>query len=74
MFIRLGDLAYKRLKGLTTVEQVKEATCTCIVLEQLLYTLGPSVRVWVKEWKLKTALEAGQLVDNYSEARKQAAK
>ena len=45
--IRLGDLANKWLKGLTTVEKVKEA----IVLEQLLYTLGPSVRVWVKERK-----------------------
>ena len=66
--IRLGDLANKWLKGLTTVEQVKEA----IVLEQLLYTLGPSVRV--KERKPKTALEAGQLADDYSEARKQTAK
>ena len=52
------------------MEQVKEA----IVLEQLLYTLGPSVRVWVKERKPKTALEAGQLADDYSEARKQTAK
>ena len=68
--IRLGDLANKWLKGLTTVEQVKEA----IVLEQQLYTLGPSVRVWVKERKPKTALEAGQLADDYSEARKQTAK
>eukprot|EP00731_Ephydatia_muelleri_P034076 Em0046g19a len=68
--IRLGDLTNKWLKGLTTVEQVKEA----IVLEQLLYTLGPSVRVWVKERKPKTALEAGQLADDYSEARKQTAK
>ena len=68
--IRLGDLANKWLKGLTTVEQVKEA----IVLEQLLYTLGPSVRVWVKERKPKTTLEAGQLADDYSEARKQTAK
>ena len=40
--ICLWDLANKWLKGLTTVEQVKDA----IVLEQLLaYTLGPSVRV-----------------------------
>ena len=68
--IRLGDLANKWLKGLNTVEQVKEA----IVLEQQLYTLGPSVRVWVKERKPKTALEAGQLADDYSEARKQTAK
>ena len=60
--IRLGDLANKWLKGLTTVEQVKDKEA--IVLEQLLYTLGPSVRVWVKERKPKTALEAGQLADD----------
>ena len=68
--IRLRELANKWFKGLNTVEQVKEA----IVLEQLLYTLGPSVRVWVKERKPKTALEAGQLADDYSEARKQTTK
>ena len=68
--IRLGDLANIWLKGLNTVEQVNEA----IVLEQLLYTLGPSVRVWVKELKPKATLEAGQLADDYSEARKQTAK
>ena len=42
-----------------------------IVLEQLLYTLSPSVRMWVKERKPQTALEAGH---DYSEARKQTAK
>ena len=54
-------MANKWLKGLNTVEQVKEA----IVLE-----LG----VWVEEQKPKTALEAGQLADDYSEAKKQTAK
>ena len=52
------------------MEQIKEA----IFLEQLLYNLGPSVRVWVKEQNPKTALEAGHLVDDYSEARMQTAK
>ena len=56
-------------QGLVNCE-VKKA----IVLEQLLYTLGPSARVWVKVRKPKTALEAGQLADDYSEARKQTAK
>ena len=56
-------------QGLVNCE-VKKA----IVLEQLHYTLGPSVRVWVKVRKPKTALEAGQLADDYSEARKQTAK
>ena len=68
--IRLGDLANKWLRGVNTVELVKEA----IIQEQLLNTLTPAVRVWVKERKPKTALEAGQLADDYTEARRQSAK
>ncbi|KAL5516789.1 hypothetical protein EMCRGX_G002202 [Ephydatia muelleri] len=68
--IRLGDLANKWLRGVNTVELVKEA----IIQEQLLNTLIPTVRVWVKERKPKTALEAGQLADDYTEARRQSAK
>ena len=61
--IRLGDLANKWLRGVNTVEQ-------------LLNTLTPAVRVWpwVKERKPKTALEAGQLADDYTEARRQSTK
>ena len=36
--------------------------------------LTPSVRVCVKERKPKTALEAGQLADDYAEARRQSSK
>ena len=50
-----------------TVELVKEA----IIQEQPLNTLTPAIGVWVKERKPKTALEAGQLADDYMEARKQ---
>ena len=52
------------------MELVKEA----IIQEQLLNTLTPAVRVWVKERKPKTALEAGQLADDYTEARRQSTK
>ena len=43
--IRLGDLANKWLRGVNTVELVKEA----IIQEQLVNTRTPAVRVWVKE-------------------------
>ena len=59
--IRLGDLANKWLRGVNTVELVKEA----IIQEQLLNTLTPAVRVWVKERKPKTALEAGHWRGDY---------
>ena len=68
--IHLGDLATKWLKGVNTVELVKEA----VIQEQLLNTLTPAIRVWVKERKPTTALEAGQLADDYIEARKQTTK
>ncbi|KAL5516316.1 hypothetical protein EMCRGX_G001609 [Ephydatia muelleri] len=68
--IRLGDLANKWLRGVNTVELVKEA----IIQEQLLNSLTPAVQVWVKERKPKTALEAGQLADDYTEARRQSTK
>ena len=52
------------------MELVKEA----IIQEQLLKTLTPAVQVWVKERNPKTALEAGQLADDYTEARRQSTK
>ena len=39
---------------------------------QLLNTLTPNSQVWVQEKKPKTCLEAGQLADDYAQARKQA--
>ena len=64
---RLQDLAEKWLKDFTTVETVIDQ----VILEQLLNTLPQEVRVWVKEWKLKTSSEASQLVDDYVQAQKQ---
>ena len=65
--IRLGDLANKWLRGVNTVELVKEA----IIQEN---TLTPAVWVWVKERKPKTALEGGQLANDYAEAWRQSTK
>ena len=41
------------------------------MLEQLVSTLPKNVRIWVKERKSKTSAEAGQLADDYAQARKQ---
>ena len=49
------------------MEQVKES----IVQEQLLNSLAPQIRVWVKECRPKSSLETGQLADDYVEERKQ---
>ena len=62
---RLADLAGKWLKDCKTVDEVKDA----VVKEQLLTTLPEDVRVWLTERKLKTAAEAGQLADDYLQAR-----
>ena len=63
----MGDLVNKWLKDISTVEQIKDA----VVLEQFLNCLSSPIRVWIKIRKPKSCLEAGQLADNYTEARKQ---
>ena len=64
--IRLGDLANKWLKDVSTVEQIKDA----VVPEQF-NCLSSPIRVWIKERKPKSYFEAGKLADDYTEARKQ---
>ena len=64
---RLQDLADKWTQGCNTEEELKDL----IVLEQLVSTLPENVRIWVKERKPKTSTEAGQLADDYTQARKQ---
>ena len=54
---------------MNTVELIKGSHNAGAVAEHT-----PSVRVWVKERKPKTALEAGQLADDYAEARRQSSK
>ena len=43
-----------------------------IALEQLMNTLPQEVNIWVKDRKPKTAIEAGQLADEYILVRQQA--
>ena len=42
-----------------------------MVMEQLLNTLAPDVRLWVRERKPKSSDEASQLADDYMQARRQ---
>ena len=63
---RLLDLANKWMKECTSVKDVVEV----IVKEQLLETMSGGVRVWVQERKPQDSTEAGQLADDYSQARK----
>ena len=63
---RLQDMAKKWMKGCTTAEEVVDL----MVTEQLVNTLAPDVRVWVRERKPKNSEEASQLADDYLQARK----
>ena len=66
MATRLSDLIDKWMKECKSAKEV----CELIVIEQLLETLPSEVRVWVRERKPKTSTEAGQLADDYVQARK----
>eukprot|EP00731_Ephydatia_muelleri_P007554 Em0003g1802a len=66
--VRVKDLAKKLLKEQATAEAVVEV----VAQEQLLNTLPSNVRVWVREREPTTCLEAGQLADDYAQARRQA--
>ena len=57
------------MQGCETKEELKDL----VILEQLVNTLPEDVRVWVKERKPKTSMEAGQLADDYVQARKREA-
>ena len=63
-----GDYAKleKWIQSCKSVQEVKDM----VILEQLLNTLPDEVRIWVVERKPKSSLEAGQLADDYTQARK----
>ena len=67
LLARLKDLAQKWLKDCTSLDKVVDT----VVMEQLIDTLSPEVKVWVRERKPKTSEEASQLADDYIQARKQ---
>ena len=66
LVMRLGELAGKWLVKCETMEEIKEL----IVVEQFLETLPPHLRIWLKEKKPRSAVEAGTYADEYVEARK----
>ena len=63
---RIRGLAEKWLKKCETREQVIDT----IVKEQFVLALPVDVRVWVMERRPLTSAEAGQLAENYHQARK----
>ena len=68
LLTKLKDLSQKWLKNYaTSPEKVMDA----VVMEQLIDTLSPEVKVWVRERKPGTSEEASQLADDYVQARKQ---
>ena len=64
---RLEDLAGKWMKACTSIDELRDL----VVLEQLLNTLPEDVRIFVKERKPRTSVEAGRLADDYIAARKE---
>ena len=63
---RLEDLATKWLQDCTSMAEIRDE----VIKEQLLNSLPERIRIWVKERKPKTSLEAGQLADDFVQARK----
>eukprot|EP00731_Ephydatia_muelleri_P006651 Em0003g899a len=59
------DLLQKWLKEHQTVDEIQQV----VGMEQFLNTLPLEKRLWVLEKKLKTCIEAGELVDEYERIR-----
>ena len=66
LVVRLQDLRQKWMQKYSTVEQIGDI----IVMEQFLNSLTPDLRVWIRERKPETTSEAGELADQYEQARK----
>ena len=62
----MQDLLKKWMVGCDTVEAVTEK----VTLELLLNIMPGDLRIWVGEWKPKTAGEPGRLADDYMQARR----
>ena len=63
---RLADTVDKWTRECSSVQELRDL----IVKEQLLNSLPSDIRVWVSERKPKTSREAGQLADDYLQARR----
>ena len=63
---RLHDLATKWIRECTTMEELQQL----MTAEQVLDVLPRDIQVWVRERKPRTSEEAGQLAEDYLQARK----
>ena len=63
---RLADTVDKWTRECSSVQELRDL----IAKEQLLNSLPSDIRVWVSERKPKTSREAGQLADDYLQARR----
>ena len=63
--IRPKDLSKKWTKDCSTLEDIGET----VVIEQVINTLLEIIHVWIKERNPTAGLEAGQLADDYLQAR-----
>ena len=70
LVVRLSDLEQKWTRECSSMQEIRDL----IMREQLLNSLPSDLRVWVTERKPKTAMEAGELADDYLQARKTAPK
>ena len=61
----LMDLSKKWTKDCNTIEDIREA----VVVEQFINILPDNMRIWIKERKPTTSLEAGKLANDYLQAR-----
>ena len=67
---RLNDLFSRWTKDCSSREEIQDM----MVKEQLLNMLPEDVRLWVYERKPKTSAEAGELAEDYMQAREQSSK
>ena len=65
LVIKMQDLQKKWMRDCTSLEEVFEM----LVMEQLINTMPSDLRVWIRERKPKSTLEAGELADQYMQAR-----
>lgn len=65
--IRADDLLLKWTRECKSAEEI----CHLVAMEQILESLPSEIHVWVRERKPRTATEAGQLADDYVQARRQ---
>ena len=64
--LRIGDLNRKWMRDCESVEEIRDLMNT----EQLLEVLPPYLRMCIRDRKPTMEVEAGELVDEYTEARK----